>query len=365
MKAFFGIPVFFCSVLIALAAPSAHVVKVENKGLLFTDNQAGVSGVDGYFSLPVGDKMTVWFFGDVFLLDPTSPEKPWIGDLSNCALLTPSGKGFRGLARYRFLTNPKTGVARPMIANRPDENNKVRFWPLAGYYDEQQRAIYLYYVRVLFTDGGGPLDFKVAGYGVARSDARDPKAMQFERLKSAEGNELWELATNGPLFGSAVVAGAAGHDLYVLGYREAIDHPAVLARVAKQHIGDSRAYEYFSGTAASPAWNPDVRRAANVAGLGRMPAVLSVAYNKYLGGYLAVHQVDTTEKIQLCLAKEIWGPYETIGEITAPHKAFAKSFCYDGAEHPELAEENGRIIYVTFVDSDRYWQQLYRVTLQK
>ena len=74
--------------------------------------------------------------------------------------------------------------------------------------------------------------------------------------------------------------------------------------------------------------------------------------------------MEISEKIRLSLSKEIWGPYEPIGEITAPHKAFAKAFCYDGAEHPELAEENGRIIYITYVDSDRYWEQLYKVTLQ-
>jgi hypothetical protein len=35
-------------------AKSPRVVRVENGGLLFTDNAAGVSGVDGYCSLAIG-----------------------------------------------------------------------------------------------------------------------------------------------------------------------------------------------------------------------------------------------------------------------------------------------------------------------
>src|SRR5580704_4722610 len=56
---------FSSSLLTAIAADivpqSPRMEKVENEGLLFTDNKAGVTGVDGYFSLPIG-KQTAWFF---------------------------------------------------------------------------------------------------------------------------------------------------------------------------------------------------------------------------------------------------------------------------------------------------------------
>ena len=50
--------------------------------------------------------------------------------------------------------------------------------------------------------------------------------------------------------------------------------------------------------------------------------------------------VQSTRVLCVGVAPQPWGPYETIGEIGAPHKAFAKTFCYDGAEHSELAEED-------------------------
>ena len=369
MKARLILTILFSSTLLAAIAAEnvpqpPRIAKVENEGLLFTDNKAGVTGVDGYFSLPIG-KQTAWFFGDVFLIDPVSPVKKWKGDVSNCALLTPSGRGRRGLFNYQFLTNSSTGLARPLIPNRPDEDDKVRFWPLAGYYDDHAKVVYLYYNLVHFTGEGGPFGFRVIGYGLAKSDAHDPSKMLFERLKGSAGEELWGRIENSPTFGLTIVSGAPGKNLYLIGDQGKKKNPhATLARVPKNRIADQQAYEYFSDTATSPAWSTNVQDAAPLDGLSGFSGSISVVWNKYLDGYLAVHHVEIGEKIRLSLSKEIWGPYKPIGEITAPHKAFAKAFCYDGAEHPELAEENGRIIYITYVDSDRYWEQLYKVTLQ-
>lgn len=96
---------------------SPTVVSVENCGLLFTDNQAGVSGTDTGYSLPIG-RQTIWFFGDVFLLQPTLPNKQYVANVSNCALVVPSGSGPELLRRYTFLTDPATGLARQVISGR-------------------------------------------------------------------------------------------------------------------------------------------------------------------------------------------------------------------------------------------------------
>ena len=90
-----------------------------------------------------------------------------------------------------------------------------------------------------------------------------------------------------------------------------------------------------------------------------------MAYNAYLGGYLAVHSVGISERMRLSLAPAPWGPYRPIAEIGAPHRALERAFCYAGKEHPELAQEHGRILYITYVDSERYWLQLLKVTLQR
>src|SRR5579871_6913574 len=106
-------------------SPAPSIVRVENGGLLFTDNSAGVSGTDCGYSLSIGAR-TLWLFGDVFLLQPSAPTRTFVGGVSNCALLVPKGHGFAPLRSYKFLTNPKTGLARQVIPNEAGEDNRTR-----------------------------------------------------------------------------------------------------------------------------------------------------------------------------------------------------------------------------------------------
>lgn len=344
-----------------------RVVRVENGGLLFTDNQAGVSGVDAGYSVPMG-KDTLWLFGDVFLLHPTDPEKRYVGGVSNAALLT-SARTASGLRRYRFVTDPATGLARQVIPNLPGEGNETRLWPAGGWYDARAGRVYLYWARIRTTGGGGPFDFRLEGHGLAAADASEPDRIRFERLKSEHGDELWWPNADGePVFGAAVVRGpeARPRYLYVVGVEERQGKKiGKLARVAPASVAKSGAYEYFSGSPDHPTWSADPSQAADIAGLADFPSELSVAYNRYLGGYLAVHSVGISDRIRLSLADNPWGPYRQIAEIGAPHRAFEKAFCYAGKEHPELAEQGGRVIYITYVDSQRYWLQMLRVTFER
>jgi hypothetical protein len=367
-----AVPLVYLLLALATLAPlapqsdsprNAHVARVENAGLLFTDNLAGVSGTDAGYSIPLG-RRTLWLFGDVFLQDPDSPRKPFLGSLSNCGLLADSGHGPAPLRRYAFLTDPKTGLARQLIPRLPGENEKTRLWPFGGWHSAATNRIYLFHARVRVT-GGGPLDFLTDGTGLAVADARNPGQIAFERLKDRQGNLVWWPAGEGrPVFGSAVLE--RNGSLYVFGYRDRRGgKTGVLARVPLNKVTDSSAYAYFCGAPAHPAWTSDPAQAADIEGLSDFPTELSVSWNPYLGGFLAVHSVSLGEKARLSLAPNPWGPYKTLGEIDARHQPFAKAFCYAGKEHPELAEDHGRVVYITYVDSSRYWLQLLKVTLER
>lgn len=348
----------------AQTAPLPQVEKVENAGLLFTDNPAGVSGTDAGYSIPLPNQ-TLWLFGDVFLLDPTSPAKRFVGAVSNCALLVPAGRGPGSLQRYRFLTDPASGLARQALPNAPSDGKEVRYWPYGGWYSPAERQVYLYYARVR-TTGTGPFAFQVDGHGLACADARVPERIQFARRPAPDAGDVWWSGEGErPLFGGAVVSGAPGDYLFVIGVQERDGRKrGKLARVRKDRIGDLRAYEYYAG-GDPPRWSLQVEAAADVEGLSDFPSELSVSYNPYLGGYLAVHSVGLSERVRLTLASAPWGPYRPIGEIGTPHRALSTGFCYAGKEHPELSEDRGRIIYITYVDSDRYWLQLLKVTLHR
>lgn len=346
-----------------LADADPGVERVENGGLLFTDNNAGVSGTDCGYSIAAG-RSTLWLFGDVFLLAPT-PDRRYVGGVSNCGLLVPAGSGSGVLRRYRFLTDASTGLARQLIPNTPDETGRTRLWPEDGWYDAAHKRIYLYYA-IVNTTGPGPFDFRVEGHGLARADAQDLAHITFTRLRGPRGSLVWWPST-GILLGNAVMQDPAeGGVLYVFGDGgSGGQHVGRLARVPVQRVEDPAAYEYYAGGTDKPRWSSSPSDAAPVEGLRDFPGEFTVSYNRYLGGYLAVQSVGLEERLRLLLASHPWGPYRQIAEIGAPHQAFAKSFCYAGKEHPELAEANGRIIYVTYVDSGRYWLQLLKVTLKQ
>lgn len=350
---------------IGLQAPTPSVQRVENAGLLFTDNAAGVSGTDAGYSIPLPDR-TLWLFGDVFLLDPSSPTKSYVGGVSNCALLAAKGGGVAPLRRYTFLTDPATGVARQVLPSAPGEGPEIRYWPFGGWYRSKDRRIYLYYARIR-TTGGKAFDFRVEGYGLAVADPKASGGLQFTRLPAAPNRMLWwSDAQDRATFGAAVVTGREGNWLYVVGVQDRDGRKwGKLARAPEGRLTDLGAYEYFVGGEGVPRWSRNPLEAADVPGLTDFPTELSVAYNAYLGGYLAVHSVGISERVRLSLAPAPWGPYRPIAEIPAPHRAFANAFCYAGKEHPELAEGHGRVVYITYVDGDRYWLRLLKVTLQR
>jgi hypothetical protein len=368
------------------------VVSVENGGLLFTDNQAGVSGTDAGFSCPIGDE-TLWIFGDVFLLHPTKPDKPYVGNVSNCGLLVPKGTGAAPLKRYKFLTNPATGLARQLIPLNGTEKDGTRLWPYGSWYDAPNKRLYLYYAGIS-TTGTGPYDFRLNGMGLCVADVSKSEAIRFERLEvqeqpersearaeskdgvlrlpsarsslqSAQGASNWFWPNDGgTAYGNATLDG--GEWLYVYGAHDLKPGSAArLARVRKPKIADPAAYEYFRGTAGQPAWSAKQADARDIGGLKDFPSELTVAYNRYLGGYLAVHNVVLDDRIRLSLAPKPWGPFVKIADIGAPRQALSKTPCYAGKEHPELAEDGGRVVYITYVDQQRYWLQLQKVTLKR
>lgn len=365
-NSFAGFKAFLCILLCihisALAAP--RIVKVENAGVPFADNQNGVSGMDAGFSLAVGN-VSLWLFGDVFLLDPTAPTKKYVGGVSNCAVIVPKGSGASTLRHYRFITDAKTGRVRQVIPYDGAEGNETRLWPGGSWYDAAHHKAYLYYGLVKMTEGKGPFNFRSEGQCLAVADTTDPANLLFHRLRTKAGSGVWWPNRDKlPQFGFGVIADGPGRDgwLYVAGEH---DHAAKMARVRPDRIADLDAYEYMAGSSAAPRWSKNVADAVDVEGFTDFPSELSVSYNRYLGGYLAVHSVLISEKMRFSLAPHPWGPYKTIGEIGAPHLLFSSSFCYAGKEHPELSEQGGRVVYVTYVDSQRYWLQMFKVTLER
>ena len=101
-----------------------------------------------------------------------------------------------------------------------------------------------------------------------------------------------------------------------------------------------------------------------------MPNELSVSYNQYLQSYFAVHSVGLTGITVGRTAPSPWGPWSDpvdLWQVSTKHnksRPYPKMI-YAGKEHVELAEENGRIIYMTYIEFEEYFPHLIEITLDK
>jgi len=79
---------------------------------------------------------------------------------------------------------------------------------------------------------------------------------------------------------------------------------------------------------------------------------------------VAFHSLHRENKIVMRTAPRITGPWSDPQVVYRPEKITDNDLIYAAKEHPELAGENGRVLYVTFVNSANYVPQLIEVTLK-
>ncbi len=315
---------------------------------------------DGALATPVPDG-TLWTFGDTFLGTRAPDAKPHFegGAHSNTMAFLPAGStGWPPALRY--LTGPD-GVALPPLALLPDEDPKTRrLWPLAGVWlagaDNRNDATdfgraYMFYGLIDVT-GGGPWGFKPVGTGLARAPHAFSEYLRLPQPQDATGN--W------PIDPSAIVE-QHGY-LYLYAPRrfrgeQDLSSELLIARVDEHDIEDPDRYEFFAGFGGDDdteaLWTKRIEDALPAA-----PEVwgqASVAWNDHLKAWLLATSSNffRHDQIQLRRAPTPWGPWTPLapdgGLIKVPERAGEETqLIYCTMLHPELDEDSGRVITLTF-----------------
>lgn len=351
-------------------------------------------GQDGAYSIPLRDGTALWYFGDTLIgkrpqrslwsifREPVNGKVeigpgPFEQMITNTGLVLRNQSGAQGLHDFTYILD-HDGRLKKLVPSLPTEDpERTRVWCLHGI--QTGEAIYLYYMLIFMHEElAGPSDigFEIIGSGLAVGNDRD---WEFRRLEH-EGETLW-WTVDQPQFGAVVF-----HDspvcspldsesratlgmteyVYLFGslQDDRLTHHAYLARVRGAEIAKLARYEYFTGD--PDRWSADVHQAVPL--FGGQPNEMSVAYNAYLGQYLAVHSMGLSSDIVARTADRPWGPWSeptTLWSITPPVQGEgpAPSY-YAGKEHPELAGEKGRVLYVTYVESNEYFPHLIEVALE-
>jgi len=357
------------------------VKSVRDLGLQFVKNDQRMCGQDGAFSIPIEGGSTLWFFGDTLVGERTPEESlwypggTWVGHsdmsgkgkiehmINNTGLVLPAQTGVEGLHGFEYITDAGKKL-RPLIPLENGEDpNWIRVWCLHGIY--LRPKVYLYFIKIkMLPEGPLPANFEIIGSGLAEGT---PDDWNFKRVFHNGTDVLWK--KNQPQFAAAVLKPENSAYVYLYGARNTGDADGLqrcyLARVKPDKLTDLASYEYLAS--GSPGWSDNIEEAVPL--FSGMPNEMSVSFNAHLGCYLSVHSFDLTGKIVGRTSREPWGPWSEPVELynvkTDNRKPLPyHRLIYAGKEHPALAGENGKIIYVTYIEFEEYFPHLIEMTLE-
>ncbi len=361
-----------------MTPPLLRPTSVRDLGPQFTRNPHEMIGQDGAYSIPLGTE-TLWFFGDTLIGARVPGESLWypggmpVGHsdmsgkgtirrmLNNTGLLLADRDARDGFHSFRYLCDA-VGDLRCLIPLEGDEDpDWDRIWCLHGIALGGRLILSFIKVRML-NEGPFPVNFDIVGSGLAVGDAA---SFEFMRVKRGGSSILW--GAGDPHFATAFLRDAQSGWVYAYGARHdgAGGQDCYIARIQPELVDDADAYEFLVGR--TPDWSRDIGGVVPV--FSGMPNELSVSYNSYLSSYLAVHSLLLTGDIVGRTAPAPWGPWSdpmVLWRVRPERKLMLPypPLIYAGKEHPELSREDGRVLYITYVEFEEYFPHLIEVAIE-
>ena len=332
-------------------------------GAQFLKNLYSVTGADGATAVRLPNCDALWVFGDTIEGEFDSIRGLPLGRfLSNSAAVVPPQDPSAGIKHFRFVTQGNR--IRQLVPFVADEDASVhRVWAIHGAVVDGN--LFLFYHRIsLLKDVDVFVNFQLDGMGIARADIRDrlPADWEFERLIGPDGtHEIWK--RDEPTFG--VWIDRDDSYCYVWG---SLLTGMYLARVEPQRLGDRKAYEYLvsvpnaSSPEIEPRWSRQLQTTAPL--FDAVPNEMSACWNRYLQRFIAIHAFHRDGDIVMRTAPHRWGPWSEPEVIHHADRATNEEFVYAAKEHPELQQHDGRVLYLTYVNSGSYIPRLVEVTLR-
>ncbi len=355
------------------------VKSARDLGIQFTANKHKMVGQDGAYSIPLNGE-TLWFFGDTLIGTRDTNKSLWYLDeravgaadmsgkgniesmINNTGLLLRDKTGRNGLTDFEYILN-ESGKLKNLIPLLPGEDHdEIRIWCQHGV--ALGKIIYLSFIKVRMLEepnGVLPVEFEILGSGFAKGSKKD---WEFERLLK-RGSDLW-WSKEEPRFASAIYKENDWLYCYGVIQDENKIQQCYMARVKTKQVEDYAKFEYLSSE--KPEWDKNIKNAIPV--FDGMPNELSVSYNHFLQCYFAVHSVGLTGITVGRTAPSPWGPWSDpvdLWKVSTKHdqpRPYPKMI-YAGKEHVELAGDNGRIIYITYIEFEEYFPHLIEITLDK
>lgn len=317
-------------------ATALRVIRATDLGPI--GELASIEGRDGGISAAFGGR-SVWLYGDTVFREQPSGAPAMISNSWAWSTDTTAEDGIQLNVPVTPAGNPRPLLEFTRLEQKFNEDHAgphcrkapcgVRWalWPSAIVADPERHRALVFYAKVLVKPG--TLNLQPMG----RSIAVWPESALAAVRPENDGPPTFD-QSEAPWGSGAVVERGM---LYVYA---GVRGGCAVARVPLEKALDHSAYRYFDGH----DWSDDSADATPVL---RANDLLSVAYNEYVSGFLAVYVPPVTNQVMLRVAQRPEGPW------SKPVPAFrtrspAELWVYDAEAHPELQREQGRIQYVTY-----------------
>ena len=308
------------------AGPSTRALEIAEARELGTVGKPGtVTARDGGATGLIGGRL-LWLFGDT-LFNPRSVDgtnlRTCTAALADAAspLSTTEPVDANG-APFACLPFDEEEAAFNRTSGRPDL--RVALWPGSVVPDGGGGLVY--YIKLIVNPGF--LNYDLLGVGIARVATGATSAVRERGLLFTAPE---------PTFHCAM---AAGGNVYAYGLRAGTQEVAV-AMAPQARATDRGAYRYWDGA----TWSSDARRASAL--FGGVSGALTVSYNAYLGRYLAVSSEALSNRVLMRVADRPEGPWGP-PVLAFTGMSTTGSTNYAAREHPELAQDGGRRVFVTY-----------------
>ncbi|WP_344647336.1 hypothetical protein [Cryptosporangium japonicum] len=351
----------------AEAPPVPAVRSVVELGPIEQDVR--VTARDNGQSTAYGDH-SVWVFGDTVLRGPE-------GFLSNSTASTTDRRAADGIdlsgSRPAAVITHTPAESAFELAHGGDCTPasdlycgaRFAFWPGPVIADPRRGRVLIFYVKLCRNGGEGtPCSGtygRPLGTGIAALDMRTGRVTRLDASRpdlvpSVEGPDPTMFFPPSDAYNTAALV--AGGDAYVYG---ACTERCHLARVPLDRIGDRSRWRFYSGHDADgrARWSADVGAAVDTVVAGA--AGNTVFPVRGVRGWLNVYLPYGDNVVRAQVGGSPSGPWSPSFPLFTTRGA---DINYAGFGHPEYAERDGLVQYLTYFQADTGDLRLVKVTLE-
>jgi hypothetical protein len=311
----------------ALAQAQPRALKIAStKDLGVVGKPASVLVRDGGATLLLGGQL-LWIFGDTLVPDDTQVRSNTaaLADPRN-PLATHEPLDANGRP-YQFVPFTAEEQAYNDSTGKPDD--RIAIWPTSAINYCGQGLIFSYKLHVK----PGFLNYEFLGVALALVQQGQTQTKRLPGLLFTYPE---------PDF---VCAQVYQGKVYVYGGNHSADNANVVARVPLDQVTNRKAYTFWNGK----DWVSDVSQAQPV--LTQIPGSVTVSYNNYLRQFLVTNSRPLSPDILMRTGSSFAGPWNDPIVAFSGLPPSSDGYDYAGIEHPELAKNGGRTVYVSYFNT--------------